>query len=159
MVGVLLVVRKDIDNHDDSIFDDDDNLGSNCRLQAGVFGALLLAECWGWDQTKIMMIMIMMMVMQIKMMVIITYWYLDIDRILPENLALLVWDDAFAKESLTFFVEEKHHFRLIFLHLHNMSVSGSYCLLWKVSSAGVGLLWEIIMSRIITRLSKKIISE
>ena len=44
MFGVILVVEKDDDNcdHDD---DDDDNLGSNCRLQAGVFGALLLAEC------------------------------------------------------------------------------------------------------------------
>ena len=47
----MLVVEKDDDNCDD----DDDvyyNLGSNCRLLAGVFGALLLAECWGCDPKK-----------------------------------------------------------------------------------------------------------
>ena len=53
----LLVVEKDDDSPDEGIDDDDncdnDNLGSNCRLQAGVFGALLLAECWGWNQTKV----------------------------------------------------------------------------------------------------------
>ena len=43
----------DGDNNDNDDDDVDANLGSSCRLHAGVFGALLLAECWGCKQIQI----------------------------------------------------------------------------------------------------------